>query len=249
MRDNAFIMASVRDPVTHFISMFKFARIQQAVHLLTLQNTDFWDSIRVFLKHPQLVRNVYATYKEENLSGYMAINLVRPNLQLFSLGLDSSVSQERIESRANELDFLVVAEKYSESMVILSKKLCCGFEDLVYVRQNIQRQITEDTEAIPEDIVSLIKTFNKGDVLLYDIAKKRLEKSIRDYKHFQNDLDAYNAVIKKYSSECETKGPLAQIDNNYCLQEGPTYFFKIVREKQKRNLLEVLQKIYEDLNE
>ena len=130
------MMTSVRNPVSHFISLFKFARIQNAVQLLTLEGTDLWDSIRTFLRHRKLVQNIYATYKQGDINAQI-MNLLRPNLQLFSLGLHSNISEEVIKEKAGKLNFIFISEHFQESMVLLANELCCNFNDLVFVSQTL----------------------------------------------------------------------------------------------------------------
>jgi len=250
MVDPPYIIASVRDPVQHFISMYRFANVHYAVEMLTLLKLDLWESMRIFLKNPQLVRDVYNTFSGDELIDFELIHLVRPNLQTFSLGLPPHASLSEIQARAKDVDHFVISEDFFSSIVLMAKELCLPFDDLVFVKQNIQVKMKPDMSAgIPDDIVRMIKSYNSGDAILYESAKQRLATSKEQHERHINDVAIYKSVIKRYARRCQvTNARLAKVDDNYCLPEEQTYFYKLVRDKVRKKLLNELQAEYETLN-
>jgi len=250
MVDPPYIIASVRDPVQHFISMYRFANVHYAVEMLTLLKLDLWESMRIFLKNPQLVRDVYNTFSGDELIDFELIHLVRPNLQTFSLGLPPHASSSEIQARAKDVDHFVISEDFFSSIVLMAKELCLPFDDLVFVKQNIQVKMKPDMSAgIPDDIVRMIKSYNSGDAILYESAKQRLATSKEQHERHINDVAIYKSVIKRYARRCQvTNARLAKVDDNYCLPEEQTYFYKLVRDKVRKKLLNELQAKYETLN-
>ena len=240
-----YVIASVRDPVTHFLSMYRFSFVHHAVEMLTLLKLDFWDGVRIFLKNPQLVRSVYNTFEEEEIHDFALQDLVRPNLQTFSLGLSPTASKSEIEARSKEIDFFIVSEQFYESIVSLAKNLCVPFKDLVFVHQNINYKTTERIEDAPPDIIKLIKKFNSNDYVLYEIAQQRLKATKAEHPGYKNDIKIYKSIIEKYARDCRAVGkPLAMIDGNYCLPEVPTFFYETIRKNLRKQLLNRLQDKY-----
>ncbi|XP_066936296.1 galactosylceramide sulfotransferase-like [Clytia hemisphaerica] len=98
------IITSLRDPIMHFVSMYKFTLVHYAVEMLTLLKLDFWDGVRVFLKNPDLVRAVYNTFDRDEMHDFLLQQLVRPNLQSFSLGLNADSTEKEIKSKINSIE-------------------------------------------------------------------------------------------------------------------------------------------------
>lgn len=249
MDDDAFIMASVRHPVQHFMSLYKWSNIQKAVEKLVGKQLDKWSAVRLFLQHDDIIRNIYATFREDEVRDKLQINLVRPNLQLYSLGLKENCTFYEIEQRFNELNFVAVAEKYNESMVILRDKLCCAFEDVVYRKQNVKRSNNEkDRETIPEDIEEAITHFNLKDMYLYKLAMKRLYKEILERKNFEQILGIYKFELRKYQSKCQENSKF-DISTRKLICPPTTgelgIFIENVRNEQRNSLLTKLRKKYE----
>lgn len=88
-------------------------------------------------------------------------------------------------------------------MIILRDKLCCSIEDVLYRKQNARRSSGEQTEIVPKDIVDSILEFNKGDLLLYNIAWERLNCDIHGYTHLENHLEIFKYEMGKYDAMCE----------------------------------------------
>lgn len=248
MADDVFVMTSVRHPVQHFMSLFKWSNIQKAVEKLVNKPLDKWSAVRVFLQDDDLVRNMYATFREDEVRDELQINLVRPNLQLYSLGLTAGSTFSEIEQRVREIDLIVVAENYDESMLILRDKLCCALEDLAYRKQNVKRSAHEkEKEVIPADIEEAITHFNLKDMYLYKLAMKRLYEEILQRQNFEQILGIYRYELKKYEQKCNANSTLDQeTKDRLC---PPTdgeigIFLERIRNEQRDFLREKLRKQY-----
>ena len=251
MSSRPYTVASVRDPIQHFLSMYQFALVHHAVEMLTLLKLDFWDGVRIFLKNPTLVRSVYNTFKKDEINDFALQHLVRRNLQTFSLGLSPTASKTEVKARSKEINFFIVNEHFHESVVILAKSLCVPFSDVVFVQHNINHDTKKkQIKDAPSDVIELIKRFNSNDLILYDTALQRLKTSRTQYSDFKNDLNIYKSLIEKYARDCHSiNKPLAMVDGNYCLPEVPTYFYEMIRNDIRKNLLSRLQDQYNKLNE
>ena len=243
MSDDVFIMASVRHPVQHFLSLYKYSGIQKAVERLQNKKLNTWESMRIFFKKPSAVQNAYATYTDGEVRDKLQVIMVRPNLQLFSLGVTSADLNE-IEKVTSDIDFLVVAEIFNESMVILREKLCCSIEDVVYRRQNVGRSNSE-TEKVPHDIKKAILKFNSGDLLLYALSQRRLYNEIVKISNFELFMNIYKHELEKYQKKCSD----APVQDYLCppISNGEIgAFVEHVRSRQRDKLLQKLRKEYVD---
>lgn len=259
MTDDVFIMTSIRHPVQHFMSLYETANVQKAVEKLvndttTTTSVDKWTAVRLFLQHYDVIKNVYATFQEDESHDAHHVNLVGPNAQTYSLGLSRESSFDEIEQRVRDIDFITIAEKFEESMVILRDKLCCSYQDLVYRSPGSISKKTKNLdrhkEEIPEDIEEAITHFNLKDMYLYKLAMKRLYEEILERKNFEQVLGIYRYELRKYQQRCNKtstpKRPLLDTAPN-CLplpgQELDLYL-KNIRYDQREFLLAKLRQKY-----
>ncbi|XP_065674818.1 galactose-3-O-sulfotransferase 2 [Hydra vulgaris] len=243
MNKDAFVMASVRHPVEHFLSLYKYSRIQSAVERLILKNVDLWESIRIFFKHYQLVRNIYTTYRENEVRDKYQIDLIQPNLQTRSLGIINGTKAEIID-RLDAFHFVVVADKYDESMVILREKLCCTIQDVVYRKQNVRRSNEEAKVQIPPDIEKAILEFNYADLIFYNIANNRLREEIEKHTYFEQALGIFKHELGLYESKCTNDDVPQTVKDSICppkevAQTG--IFVENIRAEQQNILLSKLR--------
>ena len=128
-------------------------------------------------------------------------------------------------------------------MIILRDKLCCRIQDVLYRRQNVRRSKQERKEVLPNDIIEAILDFNKGDLLLYTIASKRLNCEVRGHTHLEQSLGILKYEMEKYEEKCMK------------IKEGDRYkvcpptnnnqvglFVENVRSEQRKKLMEKLRK-------
>ncbi|XP_065664881.1 galactose-3-O-sulfotransferase 2-like [Hydra vulgaris] len=247
MEKDAFFMASVRHPVEHFLSLFKYSKIQAAVERLTMKRLDKWDSMRLFFKHYHLVLNIYATYNENEVRDKYQIDFILPNRQTRSLGIIEGTKLEIIE-RVESFHFVVVADKYDESMVILREKLCCTVQDVLYRRQNVGRTNEENKEQVPPDVVKSILEFNSADLTFYNVARYRLLEEIKKHSYFEQALGIFKNELELYESKCNTQSLVQSFKYSVCppisaMHTG--HFVENIRIEQKRKLLSELRVKYE----
>ena len=240
-------MASVRHPVEHFLSLYKYSKIHAAVERLTKKSLDQWDSMRVFLKNPQLVRNIYATYNENEVRDRYQINLIQPNLQLHSLGIINGTRSQIIE-RLDDLHFVVVADKYDESMVILREKLCCTIQDVVYRKQNVRRNNEEIKLQVPPDIENAILEFNSADLIFYTVAKDRLFEEVQKHSYFEQALGIFRHELELYETKCTNEDVPQSIRDGICPPKEAAQtgvFVESIRKQQQQKLLNKLIEKYQ----
>ena len=201
MKDNVFVMASVRHPVQHFLSLYSFTKMHAVVEILHGGKLNRFDGMRMMLRNPGLIQNAFATLDTLEKEGWHLINLIRGNLQLFSLGINTYDISTILE-RTKEIDFFVITERYDESMIVLRDKLCCNTEDLLYRQQNVGRASSERKQVIPDDIRDAILEYNKGDLILYKIATQRLACDTKNETYMKQELKKLNYEQRKIIKKC-----------------------------------------------
>ena len=87
MTEDVFVMASVRHPVQHFLSLYKYTRIHTILEKLLRKKLHKYTAMRMFLQNPTLVQNTVAALPQSEMRDKLQINMIRPNLQMYSLGV------------------------------------------------------------------------------------------------------------------------------------------------------------------
>ena len=245
MSDNTFVIASIRRPVHHFLSLYDWSNAHMLVERLANCKLNKWQGIRIFLESYDLIQSVYTTYTEYKVQDHIKIDMLRPNLQLFNLGVDTlSTNYEEVLQLAEHIGFFVVAEEYNKSMVILRDKLCCSFQDLVYRKQKKTHDFKETID-IPTDIEEAIIRFNSKDMLLYEIALNRLYKEIVIHPQFLQLLNIYKWEVHKYEQKCTSNSKQSRICQPTNINEVYT-FMQNVRNIQKEKLLKKLRQTFSE---
>ena len=259
MANDVFVLASVRHPVQHFISVFREMHILNAVRRLTNNKTlTEFDGIRIFLRDPKSVQKIYVTYGRNKMDGVNEktdnvhdISLVQPNIQSFSLGITESASQEEFENRLEEINFMVVAERFDESMLVLREKLCCTIEDLVYRKPSHENIFIEKQIFIPQDLQKLVLEFNKQDTKLYKHALGALQKQLDKFNDVDQLLGIYRFEMEKYEMKCKNPKFPDTFKDKICpplSRPGVGEFAIGVLQEQKERLLKKLRSLYVNEN-
>ena len=205
MADNVFVLASVRHPVQHFMLMFRETEALKVVQRLTNNETlEEYDAMKILLRNPELVQKTFITYdnnvdNENDSRHHHRISLIQPNIQSYSLGITESTSQMEFTRRLHEIHFIVVAEHFDESMLVLREKLCCSVEDVVYRRKQTSN---EQVVFIPEDLQKLVLEFNNKDARLYKYALDELHNELNEFSNLDQMLGIYHHELDKHEKKC-----------------------------------------------
>ena len=200
------------------------------------------DGMRMMLRNPELIQNAFATLDNLEKEGWHLINLLRGNLQLFSLGINTYDISAILE-RTKEIDFFVIAERYDESMIVLRDKLCCNTEDLLYKKQNVRRTSSERKEVIPDDIRDAILEYNKGDLILYKIALQRFACDTKNETYMKQELKKLYYEQRKIIKKCMDIPNVQRPTRCSLMTGGDIQVF--LRSVQKEQRMKLLRKVRE----
>ena len=97
--------------------------------------------------------------------------IIGKNQLLWDLGMSYTdmEDREKVNMKINELDkqfdFVLLAEYFDESLVLLARLLCWELSDVRYLKQNARK--AEKVSNITEEATGLLKTWLSADFLLY----------------------------------------------------------------------------------
>ncbi|XP_077979108.1 galactosylceramide sulfotransferase-like [Glandiceps talaboti] len=187
---NATYVTIIRHPVKHFESSFAYFGWKKKV------KDKSGDLLSAFLETPQ-------TYIDERVYFWWQSH----NGQLFDLGMrtedtnDDEIVDEKIEILRKDLDLVLIAEYFDESLLLLRKQLCWTMDDILYIPKNIRPQNFRRT--ITNETSEKILNWNKADYRLYKHFNDTLWKKIHDYgPSFEEDLQEFRNENERVMKEC-----------------------------------------------
>ncbi|XP_058971685.2 galactosylceramide sulfotransferase [Pocillopora verrucosa] len=190
----------LRDPVMQFESVFNFFHLWY--HFDGLQKARF--KLEAFLDNSTL----YFDQVKAKVGRYITLNLIK-NPTLFDLGLDTdfyenlTAVRDYIRFVAQEFDIVMLMEYFDESLVLLKRRFCWKFEDILYFKLNERGEQFVRNKDLSKKVREQIKKWNAGDVLLYDYFNKTLWRMIGDEgPEFYRDLSIFQQKLKAVKSAC-----------------------------------------------
>ncbi|XP_002731004.1 galactosylceramide sulfotransferase-like [Saccoglossus kowalevskii] len=192
---NATYITILRHPVANYESIFGFMKIANYFHIN--QNTS-QDPFEVFLSNTTMYfKRINDSYHKTLLS----------NRQIFDVGLDlknynnETLVDNVIQQASDEFDFVLIAEYFDESLVLLKKLLCWDFKDIMYFQQN--KRNNKLRFDIDDWKRQRILEINKADYKLYQHFNKTFWREVEAYgDNFHEDLATFRDMLLKIQSEC-----------------------------------------------
>ncbi|XP_077977135.1 galactosylceramide sulfotransferase-like [Glandiceps talaboti] len=136
-----------------------------------------------------------------------------------------------IRNLDSELDLVMLSEYYDESLVLLRKMMCWEYEDMVYRRQRVRKEVRL---SITPDMENVIKEHSPLDIALYAYFNKTFWEKVKRYEgDFEEDLAKLRSFQNEVDLQCqEQQEPLS----DYCamLAKGVMQNTRIVIEKQRK---------------
>ena len=147
------------------------------------------------------------------------------NGMAFDLGLNSTNFNESVEIKRflkklkSELDLVLIAEFFDESLVLLKDLLCWPLEDLVYFKLNVRKR--QGNTNFSTKTVRNMERWNTVDFLLYrqflDILKKKIATKTlsKDGSRFQEEIKRLRVANMRMRELC-----LRNVSKTITLQYG-----------------------------
>ncbi|XP_033111745.1 galactosylceramide sulfotransferase-like [Anneissia japonica] len=193
MENGSIYVTLLRDPVSQFESAFDFFNVgAAAIRDSSLNKTQ---RLQVFFKDPL---KYWTPLKRSQ-------RLISRNSQIWDLGVDpakcpnSFVVDYTIKRLDNELDLVMITEYFDESLLLLKKKLCWEFKDILYLPRNVR----SSRATLNVNIRKNISKWNWIDTKIYSHFLGRLHKLIKDYgPRFEDDLSAFRNMTSFVYKTC-----------------------------------------------
>ncbi|XP_071480076.1 galactosylceramide sulfotransferase-like [Diadema antillarum] len=184
----------IRHPVAQLESFFGYFEVAWRLHINTSNPFETFMS------------NVEEFYAKRN---YLQWQRTR-NGQLYDLGFDHRYDEnlpkikEKIKELAAEIDLMMINEYYDESLILLRKLMCWEYEDILYISKTIRSK--SHRFPMTEEIEQRIRSWNAGDIMLYDHFNQTFWKKVQEYgNNFSQDLAHFRALQQNVKDQCIKK--------------------------------------------
>lgn len=183
-----FVFASLRNPVDQFPSAYSFLDL----------TTRYGVNMSEFLENPRHY------YQFEDVHAR--------NVMLYDLGLDQQYFDDMnyIKNYTDwllmKLDFIIIQEYYEESIIMLRDKLGFDFNDILTVYTN-ERLETAKIKHFSNITIERLKTWNAGDVYLYEQALNVFNKQLKAYgeQRMRKDMETLRIMTENLNEFCTFK--------------------------------------------
>lgn len=202
---NAKYISIIRNPVNHLESVFGFFRMGKKFKL-----TEFENPLEEFMKKPDFYLNQSAL--EYNLPSKL-LN----NGQLFNFGmepedmLNSHKVKKKLAEMDNEIDLILIAEYFDESMILMKRFFCWKLSDILYLHENVRNRSEKARYEISPSLEEKILSWNAKDVIMYNHFNKTFWNKVKEYgPSFEKDLAEFRQIQKV---DCNTMENTFKVQN------------------------------------
>ncbi|XP_077993166.1 galactosylceramide sulfotransferase-like, partial [Glandiceps talaboti] len=189
----------LRHPVKKFESTFGYYRIAKVMELTNKNG----NPLEHFMENPDMYMKKYNFTMKKQLRNGMMYNLG------FNHRYDEDVDviNQTIAKLDKELDLVLLADYYDESLILLKSRLCWEFEDILYISKGDR---TENRRyEISPSLASKIEKWNQADVLLYEHFNETFWKKVKEYgPKFEADLIEFKKLQNQFFDECIEPGKI-----------------------------------------
>uniref|UniRef100_A0A0K2UCL1 Galactosylceramide sulfotransferaselike [Saccoglossus kowalevskii] n=1 Tax=Lepeophtheirus salmonis TaxID=72036 RepID=A0A0K2UCL1_LEPSM len=210
MKPDTIYITILRDPVELFLSewdYFEFEAILKT-HLddfVKLNNT----------KKTKLIQKSGIPQIGEN---QMLRDL---GLPIYSLNNQNAI-QKKIEELNRDFHFVMIAEYFDESLVLLKELLCWNFDDIAYLKLNSRNSKAKKklfTNITKEEVRHSLKSWLLGDYMLYDHFMEKFHNYYIPKIMGNKDLKAEVKVLKQKNTELKDKCVLKTVQESHDIND------------------------------
>ncbi|XP_070566040.1 galactose-3-O-sulfotransferase 2-like [Ptychodera flava] len=191
MENDTFFVILLRDPVSQFESAFDFFHMDQEIKPLKGKS----DPLAFFFTNPNFFMAQASKVRRRDLRNNQFYHL-RLSWRFYE---DDNFIKTTIKRLDAELDLVMILEYFDESLILLKKKMCWTYLDILYVKKNQRIKKTKVTNEVAEEI----RKWNKADTMLYDHFKRKLFSEIEQYgPSFYDDLNRFREMQRSVTRQC-----------------------------------------------
>lgn len=137
------------------------------------------------------------------------------NGQFFDLGLPTTdyhrknIIKQTIKELYDKFTLVLIYEYIDESLVLLKRRLCWEFDDILYLNFHHANQNTWNKKNMSSELKEKILQWNQADTQLYDFFNRSLWREIHyEGKEFWNDLHEFKKLRQETENDCLGSSPL-----------------------------------------
>jgi hypothetical protein len=131
-------------------------------------------------------------------------------------GKELNGSQTEIDKYLSKLDkefrFIIISEKFEESMVIMKRLLNWHTKSILYLDKNVGGKITNTRKILPPENIEDIRKFLYLDTAVYNFAMRRFIKYVEDAgKEFSDEVEDFKSLREKVITYCHQSKALSML--------------------------------------
>ena len=191
MPSDSVYITILRDPVTMYESLFTYSNFAIGYGI---NGKDGLDNLGQFIDNAQV--------HYDQIESVISVKGHVKNPMLYDFGLpidvidDEESIDELIELIDKQFDLVMMTEYIHESLVLLKEHLCWTLEDIVFFHLN-SRTKSPKASNINQDLATKIRTWNSGDVKLYNHFNKTFWRKVESYGFKQ--MERHVKILKNYN--------------------------------------------------
>ncbi|XP_023243540.1 galactose-3-O-sulfotransferase 3-like [Centruroides sculpturatus] len=187
----------IREPASLFESLYEYNNLAQ------FYNLTFKEYIKSIRKQQ---KGLY-----ERAGGNLG-----PNQMLYDFGMDprDMLSKEKVSHYVNKLskqfDYIMIAEHFDESLIILKNLLCWDFNDVLTLNKNVR--LNEFKHEMSQEEITLLQKHNWGDQILYKTFLQKHNALVNRIgaKKIEKEVYKLQKMRKKLLKECIRESTVAK---------------------------------------
>ena len=190
MPSDTLYIGTVRHPFSQFKSAFMYYR--NTYHLPYLKKIPGPDPMLTYLKSPLRY--------EPKASRYLSFTDNRMSLDYGAAFIDTEAMKNYVNRLDTEFDFILLVEKFDESLVLLKRLLGWETKDIIYIPHKKRRFRVKKTSQLHE---SLHTKWARFDYILYAHFKNSFDRLLAAQdKMFYEELDNLKTILSKTQAFC-----------------------------------------------
>ncbi|CAG5076849.1 Oidioi.mRNA.OKI2018_I69.PAR.g8566.t1.cds [Oikopleura dioica] len=191
---NATRITILRNPVEQFVSNFFF--FHKIAPFKDLEESI--SGLEEFFKSP---RKYFA---RKSWGQWMA-----KNSNFFDLGFSNDISneseiREKVEKTIEYFDFIMISDRFDESLILVKEKFCWDWEDVLVFSKNVG---SKNNLTISRELEKKIKSWNLADSTLYSRALQNFEVAIEYFgeNRMKNEIETLRVKRQDAQEKCSTE--------------------------------------------
>lgn len=123
--------------------------------------------------------------------------------------------QKYLEKLNHEFNFIIVSEKFDESMVLMKRLLNWSIKDVLYMDLNVATSHINPRKILPQEAKGDLSRFLYLDIALYNFAVEKFNEQVAAQgEDFQKEVTFFREVLGKVKQFCKSRSASVTIDKS-----------------------------------